>query len=57
MDVKTGPPPREFTYPGIVLGSTGSERTDYDGTTFLFRIFGARAFRAPTWFSCLSTPA
>ena len=42
MDAETRLLPREFTYPGIVLGFALSciGTTDYDGTTFLFRIFG-----------------
>lgn len=43
MDSETGLLPREFTYSGIVLGLALSfvAHTDYGGTAFLLRIFGA----------------
>jgi leader peptidase (prepilin peptidase)/N-methyltransferase len=41
MDAETGLLPREFTYPGTVLGLVLSciGTTDYSGTTFLFHVF------------------
>lgn len=43
MDAETGLLPREFTYPGIVLGLALSlvANTDYSGTAFLLHLFGA----------------
>ncbi len=42
MDAETGLLPREFTYPGIVLGLilSGIATTDYSGTALLLRVFG-----------------
>lgn len=44
MDAETGLLPREFTYPGIVLGLALSSivPTDSTGTQFLLRAFGAQ---------------
>ena len=49
MDAESGLLPREFTYPGILLGFALSfvAHTDYSGTAFVLRLFGLRPWRPP----------
>ncbi len=56
MDAETGLLPREFTYPGIVLGLAFSwfAPTDYAATEFLLRLYGNPAPN-PDWLSLLDS--
>ncbi len=49
MDAESGLLPREFTYPGILLGFALSfvAHTDYSGTAFVLRLFGLRPWAPP----------
>ena len=57
MDAETGLLPREFTYPGILLGLLFScfVPTDYAGAEFLLRVYGKHLAGATRWLSLLDS--